>query len=305
MRIHWDLGPNARLDFVAYAAQNLNGKRTVVQVYHGKAQGSIQTEDLASCIVAAPLGTRVVFRTASGKGWEASPWRCVALLKGQSIPPQSAGDLPRVRIPNLDLLNRGDAKKIDPDREQSYPMAESVAAGTGWSFGRIGDLRNKIVEIWVRSPLDPDGLPIPGEATAPAPTPRPSNLGEPTATPTDDLGSHSVQAPRSEAPEASLPAPPARPEAAREPEVAADPTAPQLAAGTVYEILDPIVVLGKAGTDVRELMKEALSRLPPGSRVVDLRFSRRTVRKAPEITLFSGVVSESTEAEVLIVERLA
>lgn len=159
----WQIEKGTRCDLVFYAARNLTGKRTEVRIFpQGNRQGDVHTRDLQSCVVRAPYGTRVVFLTAIGTGWEAQPWRCVRLVEGHALRSEGVG-LPGVRLPDLDLLDTHGAKRTDPDRETTFVRAANLEAGTDWTFGCPGELKGKVIQIRVEKDLAAAAKPL-GEA---------------------------------------------------------------------------------------------------------------------------------------------
>ncbi len=143
----WDLPPKLRADLVCYAGINLSGERRHVdiQVLGGRQGPDVPTAELKSLVFIAPLGTRLILQTSESEDWERQPWRCVRVLKGSSFKTQEGGYA--VRIPDLELLNKPDARRTDPDMEESYPLVERLAEGEGWTFGREGALKGRVVAI--------------------------------------------------------------------------------------------------------------------------------------------------------------
>lgn len=138
MRIEWQIEGRIRCDVVAYAGKNLNGKRTTMRIFpSGSQQGGIDSSELVSMVVRAPYGTRILLITHPEGDWQRHPWRCIRMLKGKVMGPGKS-QLAGARIPDLDLLDRGDAKKTDPDLQSSYPYVDALADGVGWTFGRGG-----------------------------------------------------------------------------------------------------------------------------------------------------------------------
>ena len=145
----WQIEKGVRCDIVTYKARNLAGKRGQVRIFpQGNRQGDVRGEDIGSMVIRAPHGVRVVLITEPGPGWRDHPWRCIRVLEGASLPARKPG-LPGVRIPDLDLLDEHGAKKTDPDLESTYPRAASIEDGQGWTFGRIGRIKNRVQRIRV------------------------------------------------------------------------------------------------------------------------------------------------------------
>lgn len=156
--VEWYVAERMRADLVAYAAPNLTGKRSPVQIFPRSRQGTIQADELRSLVVRAPYGTRVVLCTRAGDEWEEWPWRAVRVLPGHCLPLMRKGGLPGVVVPDLDLLDAFGAKKTNPDLESSYPLVDRLEDGEGWTFGRAGlpSLKGHVRQIRV----EPDGAPV-------------------------------------------------------------------------------------------------------------------------------------------------
>ena len=147
--MRWFVDPGIRCDLVFYAATNLTGKRASMRIFPaGNKQGTdIGPEDLRSMVIRAPLGTRIVLCRGSGPEWEDLPWRCIEMTRGKVVPPARATGLPGVRIPDLDLMDKPQAKHVDRDLQATYPKAETLDGGAGWSYGRPGQLKGKVTSI--------------------------------------------------------------------------------------------------------------------------------------------------------------
>lgn len=146
--MRFEIGPRVRVDLVAYAAPNFSGQRRVLQCFPtGARKGQLDGTRFRSVVVRALPGTRVVFCASDRDTWDIVTWRAVRILEGHSMPSQQRNGLPGVRIPDLDRLDRFDAKRTDPDFESSYPVAETLDDGEGWTFGRPGQLANRVAMI--------------------------------------------------------------------------------------------------------------------------------------------------------------
>ena len=150
---------------VCYAAINLSGKRTQVRVFPGgNYTGDVPAGQLRSLVIRAPYGTRVILVSDPGPQWEASPWRCIRLLEDHALRSEGHG-MPGVRIPHIELLDKPGAKKTDDFMETSYPIAQGLARGTMWTFGRPGDLHVKMIRV-ERDRVAPDACLAPIDALA-------------------------------------------------------------------------------------------------------------------------------------------
>ena len=138
--VRWQVTGRHRIDLVFYAAPGLTGKRAVVQIFpSGQVKGRIQTNEFRSMVIRAPHGTRFLLITQPGGGWENSPWRCIRMVKGFTVPHPKKHGLPGVRIPDLDLLHLPSEKKLKPyGTESSYQLVDSFSEGSEWTFGTTG-----------------------------------------------------------------------------------------------------------------------------------------------------------------------
>lgn len=141
--MHWDVAPKLRFDLVAFAGLNLSGERRVIEWHAvGGRHGDLEGADLKSCAIVGPIGLRVVFMTSDDpEDWTRHSWRCVRLLAGHTF--QTKEGRPCVRIPDLDQLNAFDARRTDPDFEESFEEAAGLDASTAWTFGHAGKLSLK------------------------------------------------------------------------------------------------------------------------------------------------------------------
>ena len=122
-----------------------------MQIYPSGQKGDLDSGDIGSITVMAPVGTRVVLITsASDSDWESSPWRAIEIRKGVAYQGRSAHVL-TVRIPDLENLDKVNVERTDPDYEESYPEAATLAdgKGKGWTYGRIGPLHDIIDAVRV------------------------------------------------------------------------------------------------------------------------------------------------------------
>lgn len=147
MRVKWVIGPGVRCDLVGYAGRNLNGKRSTAQFYPtGSQNGSIDGAELSSVVIRALPGTRIIFAASNKDTWESAAWRAIRMVKPWMRSAQRNG-LPGIRVPDLDLVDTVDAKRSSTEFESSYPFVESLADGTGQTFGRGGGLKNRVAMI--------------------------------------------------------------------------------------------------------------------------------------------------------------
>lgn len=148
--MRWDIDTNMRCDIIAFSGVNFSGRRTTMQIYPSSKKGDFNDGDIRSCTVIAPLGTRVIFcASSSEEDWEASPWRAVEIVKGVAY--KGRASLPMVRIPDLQKIDKTNVERTDPDYEESYPEALTLAEGQGkgWTYGRVGPLHGIIGAVKV------------------------------------------------------------------------------------------------------------------------------------------------------------
>lgn len=163
--MNWQIERGVRCDLACYAAPNLAGKRFPVRIFPGgNRQGDVPTSGLSSVLIRAPYGVRVIFVTRPGEQWEQAPWRCVRVLEKHALRASGTG-LPGIRLPDLDRLDFHGAKHTDRDFEVSYPMAETLDSGEGWTFGRIGELKRAVTLIRVEKDKAPTGWDLPAPDT--------------------------------------------------------------------------------------------------------------------------------------------
>lgn len=147
--LRWDIAANMRCDIIAFSGINFSGRRTTMQIYPSGQKGDLDSGDIGSITVMAPVGTRVVLITsASDSDWESSPWRAIEIRKGVAYQGRSAHVL-TVRIPDLENLDKVNVERTDPDFSASYPIAANLAdgKGKGWTYGCVGPLKGRVQAI--------------------------------------------------------------------------------------------------------------------------------------------------------------
>ncbi len=153
--MNWVIGKNVRCHLQCYSGSNYSGAKKDVQVFPSGRQGDIESRDLSSMGLVAPMGVRVVLCEAPNEeGWEQRPWRAIVLTESDSFIHSDSGH-PAVRIPDIDAIDDIRARRTDPDFAASYDHAETLDAGEGWTFGRAGALKGKVQMIRI------DKLPAP------------------------------------------------------------------------------------------------------------------------------------------------
>ena len=144
--MEWQIAENMRCDMAGYTKPGFAGTRHVVQIFPSGRQGDLP-DNLSSLILVGPIGTRLVLVTSRLGDFTDAPWRCIQLVKGKAF--KSKDGRPAVRVPDLDLLDAPDAHRTDPDFEQSFDIVERMEDGTGWTFGRPGAIKERVVLIRV------------------------------------------------------------------------------------------------------------------------------------------------------------
>ena len=138
----WEIVDKVRCEVHAYSGQNCSGSRKVVEIWPSSRQGDFRADQMRSVELHAQHRIRFVFMTQPGPDWEKHPWRAVVMTPGHT----EDGHLnrPCLRIPHFEVESPFDAWRFDPDFMASYPKAETLADGEGWTFGRVGPLEGHI-----------------------------------------------------------------------------------------------------------------------------------------------------------------
>ncbi len=159
--MRWDHPESIRVDIICYSGINFSGRRKIVRfVAKGGRQGpEILPEDIQSVAVGGPLRTRVTFiGTELEKGWEEShSWRAVEITKEHSF--KTKDGVIAVQLPDIVWYHKPNAKRSDPDFEESYPYSDGLDDRTSWTYGssRGGFLKGGVHAIKIeRLPKDED-----------------------------------------------------------------------------------------------------------------------------------------------------
>lgn len=144
--MEWQIAENMRCDIVGFTKPAFAGTRHVVQVFPSGRQGDLPDE-LSSLIVVGPMGTRIVLVTSRVGDYHQAPWRCIDLVKGNAF--KTKDGRPGVRVPDLDLLDKADAQRSDPEFEQTFDFAADLESGRGWTFGRPGAIKERVLLVRV------------------------------------------------------------------------------------------------------------------------------------------------------------
>ncbi len=147
--VRWAIGPHVRVDLIGYSGVDITGAKFISQIYaSGHRKGAMDGERLKSIVIGAQLGTRIILCASKDEAcWEDWPWRAIRLLDGTTY--RTGDGTPAVRVPDLEWLDKFDAKKANTDSQQSYPHAARLVDGKGWTFGRGGALKMKVRMIRV------------------------------------------------------------------------------------------------------------------------------------------------------------
>lgn len=132
----WIIGRGVSAELHFFTGLSFSGARTSVKVFHDcRKQGDpVDAERVKSFGIITQHGTRVVLTTTAAETWEAMPWRAVVVQAGTTF--TSKAGHPAVQIPDLDSVDAFDANRTNTEVFVGYPHAESLALGTGWTFGR-------------------------------------------------------------------------------------------------------------------------------------------------------------------------
>lgn len=148
--MEWSLAPRLRMDLVCFSGLNLSGERRIVDIHAvgGRQGADVASEDLKSMVVLGAVGTRVVLKASASDDWEQYPWRAVVVTAKHHYRTKE-GEV-GVRVPDLEWLDAPDARRTDPDMQESYPHAETLAEGAAsgaWTYGRSGPLKGRVKAI--------------------------------------------------------------------------------------------------------------------------------------------------------------
>ncbi|MFK7927508.1 MAG: hypothetical protein AB8H79_04935 [Myxococcota bacterium] len=146
----WEVAENCRVDIVGYSGINYSGDRFETRIFPSGRQGDdLPGDRIRSMAILGPVGARVLLRTTLQDDWEEHTWRVITITEDKvfHVDDGRIG----VRIPDLDWMTKPDAFRHNSDVEVSYPLANTVAEGKTWTFGRRGarDLKRGIVMICV------------------------------------------------------------------------------------------------------------------------------------------------------------
>lgn len=147
MHITWVIAKNSRCDLVTFSGVNYSGRESRVQIFPSGRQGDI-TSPIRSMIYGAPAGMRLVLCVSPVEaGWMERPWRALVMTPTNSFRTRQGKFA--IRVPDIEALDKPDARRTDPDFRASYNFAETLEDGNGWSYGRVGPLHDQIQMIRV------------------------------------------------------------------------------------------------------------------------------------------------------------
>lgn len=138
MDVRFTIDPKVRCEIHFFTGMNFSGNRDVVRIFvGGRVQGpAIDGDRVKSVGVVGPLGTRLVLCSSDAdEGWEERPWRAIVLAKGTTF--RFSSGQPAVQVPDLDQVDRHDAQRTDPESMTALPLAQGLADGQGWTYGRL------------------------------------------------------------------------------------------------------------------------------------------------------------------------
>lgn len=142
--MRWEFEEKIHVEFWFFSGINFAGTKKVVQIHpYGGLQGEIKGQDFKSVGIICEPGLRVTFMTsATGSGWESTPWRCVQVLEGKTN--TLTDGRKAVQIPDLDSYSEPDAPRSDAELEVGFPEVEAFEDGSGWTFGKTGRRQLKL-----------------------------------------------------------------------------------------------------------------------------------------------------------------
>ncbi len=136
--MRWDIEEGVLAEVRLFTGLNFSGERLHVPIMRGRIQGGpyeIDGARIKSMGVIAPYGTRVVLvSAASPAGWQALAWRAIDVVEGHTF--ESLSGRPAIQVPDIDVMDAPDAVRTDPDFRSSYPHADDLGLGSGWTYGR-------------------------------------------------------------------------------------------------------------------------------------------------------------------------
>jgi hypothetical protein len=173
MKIEIEVRGKTRCDLIAFSKPDLVARRTPIQIFPSGVQGKLQAEDLASLIVRAPFGTRITLLRAGHRLDQEGTWRVLRMVKGCAVIPGDPLGLPGIRVPDLDHLDRWDARRTDPELVSSVPrVRDPQAQDKGWTFGwGTEPLKNAVGRILIEPDVEGEA-PFEVAPTPPAPPER-------------------------------------------------------------------------------------------------------------------------------------
>jgi len=139
--VKWHIEGRIRATIHSFTGLNFSGQRSTTEIWpSGGRQGDEIDGSRLKCIgLIAPVGTRLTLITSSSEtGWERLPWRAIVLCEGSHF--DSKQGRPAVQVPNIDVLDDYTSLRSDTDLEFSYPHADDLESGSGWTYGRTGTI---------------------------------------------------------------------------------------------------------------------------------------------------------------------
>jgi len=159
--MRWEHPESIRCDIHCYSGINFSGNRKIIRFFgKGGRQGpELYPGDIRSVGIVAPYRTRVTFITTElEKGWEGShSWRAIEIREGKTFTTKDGGIA--VQIPDIDWLDKPNARRSDPDYQECYAHADSRDDRPAWTYGRStgAEIKGNVHAILVeRMPKDDD-----------------------------------------------------------------------------------------------------------------------------------------------------
>lgn len=135
--MNWVVAPNIRCTLQIFTGINFSGTRTDIEFFPSGKNKELKEAEIQSIAMIAPKGVRVVLSSAPDvPTWEERSWRAIVFTAEDAF--KTVDGKLAYRIPDLDHLDAANARRTDPDFDQSFVQAATLAEGKGWTFGRIG-----------------------------------------------------------------------------------------------------------------------------------------------------------------------
>lgn len=145
--IKWEIAPRVRADLLAYAGLHCGGQMTLIRVMPDQRnQGDLDGAEFKSLMLVGPIGTRMTLATSGAPNWQDYPWRSIVITEGNCFIARNGKHA--VKVLDLDFLDDINASRAS-DNQAPFPAVETREEGKTWTYGRRGELKNKVRVIMV------------------------------------------------------------------------------------------------------------------------------------------------------------